>query len=63
MSPFEVVHSYKPRKLLDDLPMSPYARLFESFVRRVQDLHVEITKQIQASNVQYKLQVDVQMTQ
>jgi len=59
MSPFEVVHGYKPRKPLNLLPISLHARVSESaksFARRIQDLHIEITKQIQASNVQYKLQ-------
>ena len=53
MSPFEVVHGYKTRKPLDLLPMFLNARvseLAESFARRIQDLHIEITKQIQASN-------------
>jgi len=62
MSPFEVVHGYKPRKPLDLLPMSIHARVFESvesFARRILDLHIEITKQIQASNAQYKLQADL----
>lgn len=62
MSPFEVVHGYKPRKPLDLLPMSLNARVSESaesFARRIQDLHIEITKQIQASNAQYKLQADL----
>ena len=31
----------------------------ESFARRVQDMHVEITKQIQASNAQDKLRDDL----
>ena len=42
--------------------MSPHARMsksVESFARRVQDLHVKITEQIQASNAQYKLQYDL----
>jgi len=62
MSPFEVVHGYKPRKSLDLLLMSFHARVYESaesFARRIQDLHIEITKQIQASNAQYKLQADL----
>jgi hypothetical protein len=62
MSPFEVVHGYKRRKPLDLLPMSLHARvseLAESFARRIQDLHIEITKQIQVSNAQYKLQADL----
>jgi len=61
-SSFEVVHGYKPRKPLDLLPMSLHARVSElvkSFARRIQDLHIEITKQIQASNAQYKLQADL----
>ena len=42
--------------------MSLHARVSESaesFTRRIQDLHIEITKQIQASNAQYKLQADL----
>jgi hypothetical protein len=30
MSPFEVVHGYKPRKPLDVLPMSLHAKVSES---------------------------------
>ena len=30
----------------------------ESFAYRIQDLHIETTKQIQESNAQYKLQAD-----
>jgi len=62
MSPFEVVHGYKPRKPLDLLHMSFHARVSESaesFARRIQDLHIEITKQIETSNAQYKLQADL----
>jgi len=62
MSPFQVVHGYKPRKPLDLLPISLHARVSESaesFARRIQDLHIEITKHIQASNAQYKLQADL----
>jgi hypothetical protein len=47
MSPFEVVHGYKPRRPLDLLPMSPHARVFESaveFASRMHDLHQEIIK-------------------
>ena len=58
MSPFKVVHGYKPRKPLDLLPMFIHARVFESveyYAHRIQDLHIEITKQIQASNAQNKL--------
>jgi len=62
MSPFEVVHGYKPRKPLDLFPMSIHARVSESaesFACRIQDLHIEISKQIQASNAQHKLQADL----
>ena len=62
MSLFEVVHGYKPKKPLDLFPMSIHARVSESaesFACRIQDLHIEIAKQIQASNAQYKLQVDL----
>jgi hypothetical protein len=39
-----------------------HVRVFKSaisFAHRVQDLHVEITKQIQVNNAQYKLQDDL----
>lgn len=61
MSPFEVAHDYKPRKPFDLLLMSLHARVFESaeaFARHVHDLHNEISKQMQASSAQYKLQAD-----
>jgi hypothetical protein len=44
--------------------MSLYASLYkspESFASRVQDLNVNITKHIQESNVQYKLQTNLYM--
>jgi len=47
MSLFEVIHAYKPKKPLH-LLMSLHARVsesVESFTHRMQDLHVEITKQ------------------
>ena len=47
MSPFEVVYGYKPGKPLDLFLMSPNVRVYrliKSFVCKVQDLHVEITK-------------------
>jgi len=60
MSHFKVVHGYKPRKPLDLLPMSIHARVsksVESFACRIQDLHIEITKQIQAimRNINFNL--------
>ena len=62
MSPFEVVHGYKPRKPLDPIPMSPHAHVSvsaEAFVQHLHDLHVEINKQLEASNASYKLQADL----
>ena len=62
MRTFEVVYDYKPRKPLNLLSMPLHARMSESaetFARRIQNLHVEITKQIQVSNAQYKLQADL----
>ena len=62
MSLFAIVHGYKPRKPLDLLLMSFHAKVYgstESFACRIQDLHIEITKQIQVSNAPYKLQVDL----
>jgi hypothetical protein len=51
------VHSYKLEKLIEHLPISPHDRMYKSVVSlacRVHNLHVEIMKQIQASNEQYK---------
>ncbi|GFY87387.1 hypothetical protein Acr_05g0010260 [Actinidia rufa] len=49
MSPFEVVHGFKPRKPVDLLPMSPHTRVSESaesFARHARELHDEIRKVI-----------------
>ena len=49
MSPFEVVHSYKPRKLINLIPMTHHSRAFESafaFASHDHDLHKEIRKKI-----------------
>jgi hypothetical protein len=38
-------HSYKPKNLVDLLPMSPYSKIsdsIESFISRVYNLHVKI---------------------
>ncbi|CAA3008078.1 DNA RNA polymerases superfamily [Olea europaea subsp. europaea] len=62
MSPFEAVHEYKPREPLDLIPMSPQARASvsaEAFAQHLRDLHIEINKQLEASNAQYKLQADL----
>ncbi|GFZ18557.1 hypothetical protein Acr_27g0002960 [Actinidia rufa] len=61
MSPFEVVHGFKPRKPVDLLPMSPHTRVSESaesFARHIRELHDEIRKVINDSNFQYKFQAD-----
>ena len=56
------VHSYKPRKPVDLLSMSPHSKRSDSakvFAYRVHNLHVKIIKHIQASNQQYKFRVDL----
>jgi len=56
------VHSYKPEKSIEHLPISPHNRMsksVESLPCRVHNLHIEIMKQIQASNEQYKFQADL----
>ena len=61
MSPFEVVHSYKPRKLIDLIPMT-HPRVSYSastFASHIYDLHKEISKKIQESNIQYKSYADL----
>jgi hypothetical protein len=55
-------HSYKPRKLIDLLPMSSHYKIFDSnksFACRFHNLHVDIIKQIKASNKQYKFWADL----
>ena len=61
-SPFKVVHGYKPRRLLDLLPMSSHDRVSVStveFASHMHELDKEINKQIHASNLKYKTQVDL----
>jgi hypothetical protein len=56
------VHSYKPEKPIEHLPISSYDRMSkstESLPCGVHNLHVEIMKKIQASNEQYKFQADL----
>jgi len=56
------VHSCKPDKPIEHLPISLHDRmskLAESLPCRVHNLHIEIMKQIQASNEQYKFRVDL----
>jgi hypothetical protein len=56
------VHSYKPEESIEHLPISPHDRMSksaESLPCRVHNLHIEIMKQIQASNAQYKFRADL----
>jgi hypothetical protein len=56
------VHSYKPEKPIDDLPISPHNRMSksaESLPCKVHNLHIEIMKKIQVSNEQYKFRADL----
>ena len=63
MSPFEVVHGYQPRQLIDLIPMVPHhTRMLESvasFASHIHDLHKEISNQIQKSNAKYKAYADL----
>jgi hypothetical protein len=66
MSPFEVVHGYKPRKPLDLIPMSPHASVSmsaEAFAQHLHNLHIEINKQLEVSNASYKLRADLHKRQ
>ena len=56
MSPFEVVHDYKPKKCIDLLPMTQHPRVYEplsTFASHIHDLFKQISKKIQESNVHY----------
>jgi hypothetical protein len=56
------VHSYKHKKLVDFLPMSPHSKisdLTKFCVCRVYNLHIEIIKQNQTSNDQYKFRANL----
>jgi hypothetical protein len=61
MSTFEVCHGYKRRKsdLFSCLFMQGCLRRLSCFHKKNKDLHIEITKHIQASSVQYKFQADL----
>jgi len=62
MSPFEVVHGYKPRKPIDLILMTQQPRLSESasaFASHIHDLHKKISKKIQKSHDQYKSYADL----
>ena len=57
MSPFEVVHGYKPKKSIYLIPITQHHRVSESasaFASHIHDLHMKINKKIQKSNAQYK---------
>jgi len=59
--PFSV-HDYKPDKPIKHLPISPHDRIsksVESLPCRVHNFHIEIMKQIQASNEQHKFRADL----
>ena len=56
MSPFEVVHDYKPKKCIDLLPMTQHLRVYEpvsTFASHIHDLYKQISKKIQESNLHY----------
>ena len=61
MSPFEVVHGYKPRKPTDLIPLPQHARVSitaESFAQHIKELHENIRNYINKSNEIYKRQRD-----
>jgi len=62
ISPFEVVHGYKPRKPIDLIRMTQHPRVSESasaFASHIRDLLKVISKKIQESNAQYKSYADL----
>ena len=62
MSPFEVVHGYKPKKTTDLIPMAQRPRVYESasaFTSHIHNLHKVISKKIQESNAHYKSHTDL----
>lgn len=61
LSPFEIVTRYKPRTLIDLIPMSAIYNPFESassFASHIHSLHEEIMRKIFMSNEKYKQSVD-----
>ena len=57
MSPFEIVKSRRPRKLIDLVPSPLHARVSESaesFADYIKSLHEHICHHIEASNARYK---------
>ena len=63
MSPFEVLHGYQSRQLINLIPIAPHhVRMFASvasFASHIHDLHKEITNKIQKSNANYKAYADL----
>ena len=62
MSPSEVAYGFKPRQLIDLIPMSQYARTYESastFTSHLHDLHRKISNKINQSNTPYKVRPDL----
>jgi len=58
-SPFEVVHGYSLRTLVDLIPPPPNARVSQLASTFAQHIHVEIRRKIALSNDTYKLSADV----
>ena len=57
LSPFKVVHGYRPRKLVDLIPLPEHARISKStssFAEHIRSLHKEISDKINLSNQVYK---------
>ena len=62
MSPFEVVHNYKPKKPIDLIPITHHIRVSElasAIASHVHDLHKEISKKTQYNNARYKSHYDL----
>jgi len=61
-SPHEIVYDFRPRQLVDLIPMEDHYRVSEyasSFVTHMYDLHKEISNKTEESNIDYKLRADV----
>ena len=61
-SPHEIVYGFRPRYLIDLIPMSGHIRASDfasSFASHVHDLHKKVTYKIVQSNANYKLRADI----
>ena len=61
-SPFEIVTGYHPRRPMDLIPLPTESRPSEhteSFAHFIHDLHAEICRKINLSNMQYKTSADI----